>query len=100
MCCNSSCTGQKSNEIKVNANLFFTLPSKLLILIIDHEESCFFSSPPYPTSSLLQLPKDFQLALRKPETACSGQNLFFLPNKASNNPVQVGRQAKKHFNIV
>ena len=42
MCCNSSCTGQKSNEIKVNANLFFTLSSKLSILIIDHEESCFF----------------------------------------------------------
>ena len=33
---------QKLMKQKVNTNLIFTLPSKLLILIIDHAESCFF----------------------------------------------------------
>ena len=42
MCCNSSCTGQKLMKLKINVNLIFTLPLKLLILIIDNAESCFF----------------------------------------------------------
>ena len=36
----------KNSWKKVNKNLIVTLPSKLLILIIDHAESCFFSSLP------------------------------------------------------
>ena len=42
MCFNSSCTGQKLMKWKANSNLIFTLPSKILIFIIDHAESCFF----------------------------------------------------------
>ena len=42
MCCNSSCSGQKLMKQKVNTNLIFPLPSKLLIFIIDHTESCLF----------------------------------------------------------
>ena len=41
MCCNSNSTGQKLMKYKVNTNLMFSLPSKLLILIIN-AESCFF----------------------------------------------------------
>ena len=36
-------TQVKNSYNKVNANLIFTLPSKLVVLIIDHAESCFLS---------------------------------------------------------
>ena len=41
MCCNSNSTGQKLMKYKVNTNLMFSLPSKLLISIIN-AEICFF----------------------------------------------------------
>ena len=75
----SNCAGQKLMKYKVNANLIFTLPSKLLIFIIDHAESLFFFLS-LTTFSLQELTEDFQLALHKPENSMLAPKLVF-PSK-------------------
>ena len=90
----------KSLWNKKYTNVIFTLPSKLLIFIIDHAESCFFflSLTCFFITATYKRFSNWPCTSRK--TVCSHQNLFLLQNKRSNNPIWVGRQTKKQFKVV
>ena len=89
----------KTHETKSKYKFFTfkivnTSPSKLLILIIDHAESCFFLPLLNPLFHHSNLPKIFNWPCTSQKTVCSCQNLFFLQNKGSNNPIRVGSHTK------
>ena len=93
MCFNSSYTGQKLMKQKVNINLICALPSKLLIFITDHAESCFFFLS-LTHFFITATYRRFSTSPAQAKTVCSHQNSFFLQNKGSNNPIWVGRHLK------
>ena len=92
-----SCTSQNLMNQK-NTNLIFTLPSKLLILIIDHTESCFFSNPPLPTFSSWQHTKDFGPAQTRKQSAGT-RTCFSFKIKDQNNLIWVGRHTKNNLRL-
>ena len=99
MCFNSSCTGQKLLKQKLNINLICTLPSKLLIFIIDHAESSFFFLS-LTHFFITATYRRFSTSPAQAKRVCSHQNSFFLQNKGSNNPIWVGRHTKNQLKVV
>ena len=99
MCFNSSYTGQKLMKQKVNINLICALPSKLLIFITDHAESCFFFLS-LTHFFITATYRRFSTSPAQAKTVCSHQNSFFLQNKGSNNPIWVGRHTKNQLKVV
>ena len=53
-----------------------------------------------PLFHYCNLQKVFNWPCTSQKTVCSHQDLFFLQNKASNNPIWVGRHTKKQFKVV
>ena len=82
---------------KTQINLYFTFE-----IINIHNRSCkklFFLPPLNPLFHYNNLPKVFNWSCASQKIVYSHQNLFFLPNKGSNNPIWVGRHTKNDLRL-
>ena len=90
----------KTHEIKskYKFNLYSTFE-----IINSHNWSCrklFFLPLLNPFFHYSNLSKVFNWLCTSQKAVCSHQNTFFLQNKRLNNPIWVGRHAKKRFKVV
>ena len=69
------------------------------MFIVDHVKSCFLPllNPLFHYSNLQKV---LNWPCTSQKTVCLHQNLFFLQNKGSNNPIWVGRHTKKQSKVV
>ena len=82
---------------KTQFNLYFTFE-----IINIHNRSykrLFFLSLLNPLFHYNNLPKVFNWSCASQKIVYSHQNLFFLPNKGSNNPIWVGRHTKNDLRL-